>query len=371
MNLVATWKHTQEFVQDERAGNPGLRWLAASLAALILSVGITCAILGYRWVQRLASPPTLGLQARPTAGQFLVNWDRKAPQIRRARRGVLAIRDGSYEGHLELDPLQLRSGSLVYTSAGANIQFRLEVFGDRGRSVSESIRLLTPKGTGRPETEGMLAQAGVKTGGTLESGAPAAGPGRSETRPATATEGRPPVVQKTRRVSPATQVSPAASHPAQPVHLIRARDRNPHVLVAAALSQSAAPARSQTPAEETRTVGVQPAEPAASPYRAQRTVRPTKTAASYTGPQVIRRVEPVIPAESRASLAHEVRIDVRVGIDAEGAVTTAEVTSGSGAQDPSLASATMRAARQFRFQPARSNDRNVPSGMILSFRFAP
>lgn len=367
MNLVATWKHTQEFVQDERAGNPGPRWLAASVAALILSVGINCAI----WVQRLASPPTLGLQARPTAGQFLVNWDRTGPQILRARRGVLAIRDGSYEGHLELDPLQLRSGSLAYTSAGADIQFRLEVFGDRGRSVSQSIRLLTPRYTSRPDTGSMPALAVVRTGETPESGAQAAGSGRSETWPATATEGRPPVVQKTRRVSPATQVSPAESHRARPVHLIRSRDRHPQGLVAAARSQSAAPARSQAPAEEIRTVPVKPAEPVASPYRAQRTVRPARTAASYAGPQVIRRVEPVIPAESRASLAHEVRIDVRVGIDAEGAVTTAEVTSGSGPRDPSLASATMRAARQFRFQPARSNDRNVPSGMILSFRFAP
>jgi tetratricopeptide (TPR) repeat protein len=164
MNLLTRPKHIRESAESERAGYPNRRWLAASIAALVLPVAITGIILHYRSVP---SPPNLGLNVTREAGQLVVNWDHKAPEILRARRGVLAIRDGSFEHHFELDPLQLRSGSLAYASAGADIQFSLEVFRDRSRSLSASIRLLKPKDMGRPDTGRMPAEASGKTGGTL------------------------------------------------------------------------------------------------------------------------------------------------------------------------------------------------------------
>jgi capsular exopolysaccharide synthesis family protein len=350
-------------------------WLAASMAALILAVAITSGILG----RRRASPPTLGLQVRRGAGQFQVNWDRNAPEILRARHGVLTVRDGSYEAHLDLDAPQLRSGSLAYTSAGADLRFQLDVFRDGDRKLSESIRIVTPTDTVRPETGKMLAQAGVNTGGKLESGPHAAGPGKSEARAATAAVpiGNPEVVRRNSplMVTPKDTVRPETGRTlAQAGAKTGGKlESGPHAAGPGKSEARAATAAVPTgnPAVAQRNSPVGPKIPAgpARTYRAQTMERPPARAASYLGPQVIQQVEPLIPAESRASLASEVQIDVRVGIDAEGIVTHAEVTSASGARDPSLASAAMRAARQFRFQPARLGDRSVPSGMILSFRF--
>ena len=302
MNFGAQWKPSPPSFPGKRAGRPHRRWLAAGLAAsLTLPAVIACSILGYRRLQRRASP-TLGLQVvTRDAGQFLVSWDHQAPEILRARRGVLAIQDGSHEDHLELSPPQLRRGNLTYNSAGANIQFRMEVFRERRRSVVESIRVLKAADTGAAGTERLREPALANGAGTPTSSSPAAASGK----------------RRAGKVIPATSQRSART------------DRSPE-----------AP-------------------------------RPAPIAARYQGPQVIQPVEPVIPAASRASLSPRVQIDVRVEIDKEGAVTDAQVKSGDRPLDPSLAFAAMRAARQFQFQPARANDRNVPSAMILSFRFVP
>jgi len=68
-------------------------------------------------------------------------------------------------------------------------------------------------------------------------------------------------------------------------------------------------------------------------------------------------------------IAVETQIDVTVKIDAAGKVTDAQVTSTRGAAARLVAAEAIKAARLFRFQPAREDDRAVQSRMVLTFRF--
>jgi TonB family protein len=94
-----------------------------------------------------------------------------------------------------------------------------------------------------------------------------------------------------------------------------------------------------------------------------------KPITNFTGPQIIYRATPAVPQELRLLITGEVQIDVAVTIDREGKVTGADVTSTRGAAAKLVAEEAVRAARRFRFRPARENDSAVPSGMVLTFRF--
>ncbi len=64
-----------------------------------------------------------------------------------------------------------------------------------------------------------------------------------------------------------------------------------------------------------------------------------------------------------------VQINVRVRIDAFGAVTSAESLNSGNALLSRLSTIAVRAARGSTFVPARAGNRNVPSTAVLSYRF--
>lgn len=110
-----------------------------------------------------------------------------------------------------------------------------------------------------------------------------------------------------------------------------------------------------------------PAPPSAAVPNAEPVPQPSTT--SFVGPQIISRVNPAVPLDVRSLIAGETQIDVTVIIDTAGKVTSAQVTSSKGAAARLVAAEAIKAARLFRFQPARENDRAVQSRMVLTFRF--
>jgi TonB family protein len=101
-----------------------------------------------------------------------------------------------------------------------------------------------------------------------------------------------------------------------------------------------------------------PAPPAASP------------AHTFVSPQVIHQVTPAVPRGVGPMIMTDVQIDVAVAIDPNGKVTGARVASTKGTAAGLLTVEALKAAQLFRFQPAQENNRNVPSSMVLTFRFA-
>lgn len=88
----------------------------------------------------------LGLQVEPRTTGLLVSWNQGAPEIAAAVRGVLSIHDGRLQKSWNLDKSQLLTGSVLYTPAGDDIDFRLEVYDAQQRSTVQSMRVLRPAG---------------------------------------------------------------------------------------------------------------------------------------------------------------------------------------------------------------------------------
>jgi TonB family protein len=95
--------------------------------------------------------------------------------------------------------------------------------------------------------------------------------------------------------------------------------------------------------------------------------KPTKPPQRFEGPQVALE----IPADVRAKVPAEARVQVIVAIDDQGNVTKAEVTSTKGKGARLLTKEALQAARRSRFRPAREGERAVESQMVLTYLFKP
>ena len=81
----------------------------------------------------------LSLTAGKSGDYVLIRWDRNAPAIKSAQRGVLHISDGGREKAVDVDLLQLQNPQVFYRNLSAKVAFRLEVYTKEKVSLSESI----------------------------------------------------------------------------------------------------------------------------------------------------------------------------------------------------------------------------------------
>jgi TonB family protein len=95
--------------------------------------------------------------------------------------------------------------------------------------------------------------------------------------------------------------------------------------------------------------------------------KPAKPLRRFEGPQIALE----IPANVRARVTAEARVQVMVAIDERGNVTKAEVESMMGQGARLLTKEALQAARRSRFRPARDGDRAVESQMVLTYLFKP
>jgi ArsR family metal-binding transcriptional regulator len=158
---------------------------------------------------------------------------------------------------------------------------------------------------------------------------------------------------------------PAPENPVTPPGTLPNSASRPRVLAnPAAIPPSTIEA--PVPANLTFTGSVKPPGNAVTPKGGVATV---PTAPAYIGPRVIQKLAPAVPYEVRRLIVTDTQLDVEVTISAEGKVTAARVMSTKGAQPLLLTMETLKAARLYRFEPAQQNGRNVPSVMVLTFRF--
>lgn len=97
----------------------------------------------------------------------------------------------------------------------------------------------------------------------------------------------------------------------------------------------------------------------------------------YRSARPTRKATPKVPDHYAMLLRAPVEIDVRIDVNARGAVIKARPISQTGSfhgsleEEAALTHAVVDAARQWRFKPAAFYSRPVRSQVILSFRFAP
>jgi hypothetical protein len=84
------------------------------------------------------------MRVETQANSFRVTWNRSLPALRDSA-GVLKIDDGRQPRELQLDRNQITTGSLVYVTNATDLTFRMQVRGEQGRQLTESVRVIVAK----------------------------------------------------------------------------------------------------------------------------------------------------------------------------------------------------------------------------------
>ena len=117
------------------------RWIWFPLSFIFLLLGVLLGFLAASAVRPTTpggDPFSLSLHADRSGDNLHIQWDRQAPAIRTARKGVLSIEDGAYSKTVDLDQTQLQTGSVVYHHNSNHVRFRLEVFAKERDSLTET-----------------------------------------------------------------------------------------------------------------------------------------------------------------------------------------------------------------------------------------
>jgi hypothetical protein len=128
-------------VRDAGQQTPRPRWIWFPLSFIFLLLGV---LLGFQAASTMrpttpaGDPYSLSLTAEKSGDNLHIKWDRQAPAIRTALKGVLGIEDGAYSKTVDLDPSQLQTGSVVYHHNSNHVRFRLEVFAKDRDSLTET-----------------------------------------------------------------------------------------------------------------------------------------------------------------------------------------------------------------------------------------
>jgi hypothetical protein len=120
---------------------PRPRWVWVPLSFIFLLLGVLLGILAdsaMRPTTPGGDPYSLSLQADRSGDNLNIKWDRQAPAIRTAQKGILSIEDGAYSKTVDLDPGQLQTGSVVYHHNSNHVRFRLEVYAKDRDSLTET-----------------------------------------------------------------------------------------------------------------------------------------------------------------------------------------------------------------------------------------
>ncbi len=105
----------------------------------------------------------LSLRVERTSGGMLLTWNRDLPVIQSATKVVLSISDGDRRENIELDPNQVRTGSILYPPITGDVSFQMEVTDPRqSKTTSESLRVLDPRPSPLAEPASTPAGASAK-----------------------------------------------------------------------------------------------------------------------------------------------------------------------------------------------------------------
>ena len=354
---------------------------------------------------------------RSPDGQLDLIWNRDLILRRNPIGAKLFIHDGASTRELELSDEQLRSGRLAYFPVSDDTDFRLELFLTEGRSVAESIRVLSPTAyAARREVLDALmtdtkdqirilppSPAKKESGqsSSLVKTQPSAAPGStnpgsdsgnsakvssvvtpetlpSSTQPSTSSADAKPVSAQHSPVSTFTEID-STSAPVIPLTAESFHSDTNQVMAAT----KAMPVDVPGPPEQPHSVPVAPEHKVLTAEQIQNGQGETtkisqqdavaKSKPKLIGipgdvlPSPIKQVMPNVKMFGSSVLVRDLQVQVEVTLDSMGRVTKATPTGAT--KGSLLAAQAVAAAQQWRFEPARRNGVGVPSTYLIRFRF--
>jgi periplasmic protein TonB len=305
------------------------RWaIAAGLAALTVTPFLL------RSTNSTGTPfNMLSMRAERKPGSVRLKWDPNSKVLRGANGAIVWIADGLDESKLELTREQVRTGTLDYKPLTGDVNFRMQV-GD----FAESLRVIGEP----PQTPAVTA--------ALEPIPPPAEPVRKPKR---------------QKSEPVVREIPQAAAPAREQTVERSRVIEPPAppqiaLGPARLERPPLPSRPIETPKVVATVEPPPSNPIKKVFRWMK-IPGLRKDKDFTPPRPIRQVQPHVAVMEPTSVA------VRVAIDYKGNVWDAEMLTKD--VDSKLGLSAIQAAKRWRFEPARMDDKPVASDVVVRFRF--
>jgi TonB family protein len=304
----------------------------------------------------------LGLRIERTPGGLLLTWNRDAVVIQHASKVVLSITDGDRHENIEMDPNQVRTGSIVYPPISGDVSFQMEVAdAKQSRTTSESLRVHDPRpsplaASSTPAIQGPQLAAKQNTPGKGQNAESA--DGTSEATP------KPPeeqaVVRNTTSVKQFDKESLAQRlRPAEPVDMAEAPAEVRANTAAPGNLGSIMPGAISAPSAPARPASARPADTSASAANAN-------PGGQITPAEPIYKKAPEYPKVARQIGASGV-VEIEATIGTDGKVRNAKVTKGN----PMLQKAAIDAVMEWKYKPALLNGRPVESPVQIKLNFAP
>lgn len=299
------------------------------------------------------SPRTvMGLHAARQNGDLEVTWDRGSAPIAAARYAVISVEDGDSKRSIFLDSAQLRSGSLLYSPTSDQVLIDLKVVTPT-ETINESVTAILPK-AGKPQTH----------------------PATDAAHPFNGTSQQPPIT------SPATPVNAAPVKAAKPFVAPApgkgALPAAPQALPDAPVVTARMVSSAQVPDMLQQAATPPPPRPAAAPQAPAGSQLPPAAAAKaqlpivddtpYQPPVPLVKVTPSLPYYIRNFIVKPTTVQVRITVDTNGHVTNAQAVPQEHVND-NLLTLAASAARAWRFQPARRDNKPVISEVLVNFVF--
>ena len=339
--------------------------VAAAIGMLILGGG---GLIIYPSLVKRSSPshPTapqdsspLSLRVERTSGGMLLTWNRDLPVIQSASKVVLSITDGDRHENIQLDPNQVRTGSILYPPITGDVSFQMEVTDPhQSKTTSESLRVLDPRPSPLDApASGTTAPAGAKDA----AGKPATNTAAADSTPASATTPTaedPKAPEETPASHPAANLKPFNSASlAQRLRAVSPTD----------LPDEAPPVVKASPAVSGSLAGIvstQTAVPAPPKPVPQAPVPAPKVGGQLIAARVITRVDPEYPRLARQAGAGGI-VELEATISVDGKVKNPRVIRGNSM----LQKAAIDAVLQWRYQPAMLNGKPVESPVEIKLNF--
>lgn len=335
-----------------RASRLALTTVLPALASLAGGIFLPQRLAWITGMGKNTEPTPIALKVERQGTDLSVTWNHNSPLVSRAETGRLTIYDGGAR-EFPLDKDHIRSGSVVYSPVTAQIRVQLDLQSSDQRITSESVMVVL----NRPGTTDSLQPVEVQP---RRPSPPAPGnAGASELSGASRA-----MVRTTREFLPPQERAAAQSQPPElaPPPPVTAINSAPTTVLAPtlALLHSQPP-----PASKTVDTGEQ--SQVSSPPSEQ--LSPISTTSDYVPPVPIRQTAPppLTPVQ-RSFISRTVLVEIKVFIDASGNVRKTETLTHA---NPVLVTAAQSAASLWTFHPARKAGQNVPSEMVLRFKFDP
>lgn len=102
------------------------RWMAGAWLAAALVICL-CLTVWAPITKRMLFAGGLRLGVERRGGMLELVWNRKQPDLERARSALLTIEDGGAERRVVLGPAEIRSGRVAYKPVAQQVKFRLSV----------------------------------------------------------------------------------------------------------------------------------------------------------------------------------------------------------------------------------------------------